>query len=128
MNAILSIKPQFVAEIAAGKKRFEFRKTVFKRPVEKVFVYASAPVSRIIGEFQPVDVISGKPDRVWQQTKKFSGISEKFYKEYFRGKTVAYAIVIQNFRLYDSPLPLPEGVKAPQSYCYYEHEFPSIKR
>ena len=120
MNAILSIKPQFVKEIVAGRKRFEFRKAVFKRPVEKVYVYASAPVSRIIGEFQPVDVISGTPTEVWKQTKKFSGISEKFYKEYFAGKQTAYAIVIQNFKLYDEALPLPKGVKAPQSFLYID--------
>lgn len=121
MNAILSIKPKYVEEIKAGRKRYEFRKAVFKQKVEKVYVYASAPVSRIIGEFQPVDVLAGSPDDIWKKTKEFSGISEKFYKEYFEGRTVAYAIVIQNFRLYDSPMPLPEGVKAPQSYCYIDH-------
>ena len=120
MKAILSIKPQFVEEIVAGKKKFEYRKSVFKQPVEKVYVYASAPVSRIIGEFQPVDILSGEPDIVWKQTKEFSGISEGFYKEYFRGKTTAYAIVIQNFKLYEESLPLPKGIKAPQSYLYIE--------
>ena len=120
MNAILSIKPQFVKEIVAGRKRFEFRKAVFKRPVEKVYVYASAPVSRIVGEFQPVDILAGEPDIVWKQTKKFSGITEKFYKDYFAGKQTAYAIVIQNFKLYDEALPLPKGVKAPQSFLYID--------
>lgn len=126
MNAILSIKPQFVKEIVAGRKRFEFRKAVFKQQVEKVYVYASAPVSRIVGEFQPVDILAGEPDIVWKQTKKFSGITEKFYKEYFAGKQTAYAIVIQNFVKYDKPIELPVGVHAPQSYCYYEHELPRI--
>ena len=36
MNAILSIKPEYVAEIKAGRKRFEFRKAIFKEPVGKV--------------------------------------------------------------------------------------------
>lgn len=121
MNAILSIKPQFVKEIVAGRKRFEFRKAVFKQKVEKVYVYASSPVSRIVGEFQPVDVISGTPTEVWAQTKDFSGITKKFFQEYYKGKDTAYAIVIQNFVKYDKPLPLPEGVKAPQSYLYIEN-------
>ncbi len=64
MNAILSIKPEFVEEIKAGKKRYEYRKCIFKQPVEKVYVYASAPVSKVIGEFQPVDVVTGAPAEV----------------------------------------------------------------
>ena len=65
MNAILSIKPEYVAEIKAGRKRFEFRKAIFKEPVGKVYIYASAPVSMVVGEFQPVDVVKGSPDDVW---------------------------------------------------------------
>lgn len=120
MNAILSIKPQFVEEIVAGKKKFEYRKSVFKQPVEKVYVYASAPISKVIGEFQPVDVVSGVPADVWKETKKFSGITKKFFDEYYKGRKTAYAIVIQNFVKYDCLVNLPKGMHAPQSYCYVE--------
>ena len=120
MKAILSIKPQFVEEIVAGRKKFEYRKSVFKQPVEKVYVYASAPISKVIGEFQPVDILSGEPTDIWKKTKRFSGITEKFYKEYFRGKVTAYAIVIQNFVKYDKAIDLPKGIHAPQSYCYVD--------
>lgn len=120
MNVILSIKPQFIEEIVAGNKRFEFRKSVFKQPVEKVYVYASAPISRIIGEFQPVDVVIGSPGEVWKETKKFSGITKKFYDEYYKGRKTAYAIVIQNFIKYEHQVNLPNGIHAPQSYCYVE--------
>ena len=120
MKAILSIKPQFVEEIVAGRKKFEYRKSVFKQPVEKVYIYSSAPVSKVVGEFQPVDILSGEPTDIWKKTKRFSGITEKFYKEYFRGKATAYAIVIQNFVRYDKAIDLPKGIHAPQSYCYCE--------
>ena len=120
MNAILSIKPQFVEEIVAGKKKFEYRKSVFKQPVEKVFVYASAPISKVIGEFQPVDVVVGTPGDVWKETNKFSGITKNFFDEYYKGRKTAYAIVIQNFVKYDCQVNLPKGMHAPQSYCYVE--------
>ena len=120
MKAILSIKPQFVEEIVAGKKRYEFRKAVFKQKVEKVYIYSSAPVSKVVGEFQPVDILSGEPTDIWKKTKRFSGITEKFYKEYFRGKATAYAIVIQNFVKYDKAIDLPKEIHAPQSYCYVD--------
>ena len=120
MNAILSIKPRFVEEIVAGNKRFEFRKSVFKQPVEKVYVYASAPISRIIGEFQPVDVITGVPGDVWKETNEFSGITKKFFDEYYRGRKTAFAIVIENFVKYEHQVNLPKGMRAPQNYCYVE--------
>lgn len=122
MNAILSIKPEYVAEIRAGRKRYEFRKAVFKQKVEKVYIYSSAPVSKVVGEFQPVDVISGTPAEVWAQTKDFSGITKKFFNEYYKGRATAYAIVIQNLKFYDEPVGLPKGVHAPQSYCYVEEQ------
>jgi predicted transcriptional regulator len=120
MNAILSIKPQFIEEIVAGKKKFEYRKSVFKQPVEKVYVYASAPISKVIGEFQPVDVVTGAPGDVWKETKQFSGITKNLFDEYYKGRKTAYAFVIQNFVKYDCPVNLPEGMHAPQSYCYVE--------
>ena len=120
MNAILSIKPQFVEEIVAGTKRFEYRKSIFKQRVEKVYVYASAPVSKVIGEFQPVDVVTGEPAAVWKKTRRFSGITKKFFDEYYAGRAVAHAIVIQNFKLYERAIALPKGIHAPQSYCYVE--------
>lgn len=100
----------------AGKKRFEFRKSVFKQPVGKVYIYASAPISGVVGEFEPVDVLQGRPDDIWKKTKEFSGITKKFYDAYFAGRYVAYAIVIQNLKFYDTPKKLP--FHAPQSFRY----------
>lgn len=120
MNAILSIKPQFVEEIIAGTKRFEFRKSIFKQPVEKVYVYASAPISRIIGEFLLVSVVTGMPRDVWKETQQYSGITKSFFDEYYKGRDTAYAIVIQDFVKYDQQVKLPLGIHAPQSYCYVE--------
>lgn len=118
MNIVLSIKPEYVAEIKAGRKRFEFRKTIFKEKVEKVYIYASSPVSKVVGEFQPVDVIHGDLEEVWEKTREFAGINKEFYVEYFSGKSVAHAIVIQNLKMYDQPKNLP--FHAPQSFRYIE--------
>ena len=116
MNAILSITPQFVEEIIAGNKLYEYRKSIFKQHVEKVYIYASAPVSRIVGEFQPADILSGKPDAIWEKTCDYAGISKRFYNDYFAGRTVAYAIAIQNLKIYETPKLLP--LHAPQSFRY----------
>ncbi len=120
MNAILSIKPQFVEKIKTGKKRYEYRKSVFKRPVQKVYIYASAPVSKIIGEFEPVDIIMGDPEDVWKKTKAFSGITKMFFDSYYKGRNMAFALEIKNLRIYERILSLPAGIVAPQSFRYVD--------
>jgi len=117
-NIILSIKPQYVEEIKAGRKLFEFRKAIFKRKVAKVYIYASAPVSMVVGEFQPVEVIQGTPEEVWQQTQDYAGIRKEWYDLYYQGKSTAYAIAIQNLKIYKTPKELP--FHAPQSFRYIE--------
>ena len=117
-NVILSIKPEYVAEIKAGRKRFEFRKAIFKEKVEKVYIYASSPISMVVGEFRPVDILSDTPDRIWERTRDYAGISEHFFYAYFRGRNVAYAIVIQNLKMYDTPKYIP--FPAPQSFRYID--------
>ena len=49
---LLSIKPEFAKKIFAGTKKFEFRKSIFKyQNINKIIVYASSPVKKVIGEF-----------------------------------------------------------------------------
>lgn len=62
MKVLLSIKPEFAFKIFEGKKKFEFRKVIFKNPnVKTVVVYASSPVQRVIGEFEIDDILSSDP-------------------------------------------------------------------
>ena len=103
MNAVLSIKPEYVREIIAGHKCYEYRRKVFSRSVEKVYIYASSPVCKVVGEFYPVRILAGTPAEIWQKTFESSGITKKLFEDYFEGRNVAYAISIQNLKLYDEP-------------------------
>ncbi len=121
MRVLLSIKPEFAFKIFEGKKKFEFRKVIFKNPnVKTVVVYASSPVQRVIGEFEIADILSFDPSEVWRQTKKHSGISEDFFYEYFADREIAHAIKIKNPKKYKQPLLLLDNfnVSPPQSYLY----------
>lgn len=124
MNAILSIKPQFVNEIIAGRKCYEFRKKGFKKDVTTVFVYASSPICRIVGEFQLGDILEGSPEHIWSLTSKRSGISKCFFDEYFMSHSIGYALEIKSFKQYETPInPYKsiKGFRAPQSFCYTEN-------
>lgn len=121
MRVLLSIKPEFAFKIFEGVKRFEFRKVIFKNPnVSTVVVYASSPVQQVIGEFEIDDILSSNPNEIWEQTKKYSGISEDFFYEYFADRKIAHAIKIKEIKKYKTPLSLKEdfNVLPPQSYLY----------
>lgn len=120
MKVLLAIKPEFTKKIFAGAKRYEYRKVIFTKKVDKIFVYASSPVSKVVGEFTIDSIVKGRPDKVWQETKDYAGITESYFKDYFKGKDIAYAIKIKDYCKYSKPLTLKEiGVEyAPQSFVY----------
>lgn len=122
MKILLSIKPNFVAEILSGRKCFEFRKTLYKRrDLRKIVVYSSSPVCRVVGEIEVEDIYCDSPNRIWNITKAAAGISKIYFDKYFEGKDTAYAIKIKSFKPYPEPVRLDEkfpGVTPPQSFCY----------
>jgi len=121
MRVLLSIKPQFVDKIFAGTKKYEFRKSLFKKSgVKHVVIYASAPIKRVVGEFEIDDILSDDVDVVWNRTQKYAGITKSFYKLYFHERKTANAIKIGKIKKFDKTKPLSDyNIKqAPQSFCY----------
>jgi predicted transcriptional regulator len=121
MKVILSIKPQFAEKIFNGTKKFEFRRTLFKnKAVKSVIVYASAPISRVIGEFEIDEIIHNDLEYLWNDTEEYAGISKEYYFEYFDGKEMGYAIKIKHTKRYSSTFSIEEkyGIKPPQSFAY----------
>lgn len=120
MNVLLSIKPKFALEIFNGNKRFEYRRTIFKESVDRIIVYASSPISMVIGEFTIDDIYFENLADLWCRTHQHSGISESLFYSYFSEKEKGYAIGINEAIKYKTPKPLNElySIKAPQSFAY----------
>lgn len=121
MKVLLSIKPEFAYKIFDGTKRYEFRRSLFKnKDVKKIIVYASSPVSRVIGEFDIDLVIKKDIDQLWADTKEYSGITKDFYESYFQGKEEGFAIKVKSYTKYENDYCIKEkyGKKAPQSFIY----------
>ncbi|MDC0826617.1 MULTISPECIES: ASCH domain-containing protein [Lactococcus] len=123
MKALLSIKPEFVEEIIEGRKKFEYRKKVFKRTdVSSIIVYATKPYGKVVGEFEVGTILEERLDKLWTDTKLVSGITEEFFYDYFKDRDSGYAIQIKEFKEYKKHLDLSEFDKnikvAPQSFCY----------
>ena len=118
---LLSIKPEFAEKIFAGTKKFEFRKIIFKhRNINKVIVYASSPIKKVIGEFIIDDIIIEDIDTLWNTTYEYSGITKEVYQKYFKNREKAYAIKIGKTIRYEKSRNLNEyNIKtAPQSFVY----------
>lgn len=121
MKVILSIKPEFAEKIFNGSKKYEFRRSIFKDPsIKNVIVYASAPISKIIGEFEIDKILRSELNILWSKTKEYSGISEDYYLKYFEGKKVGYALKIKKTHKYEDYLSIKDdfGLFPPQSFAY----------
>lgn len=121
MKAILSIKPDFVEKILSGEKKFEYRKKIFKQPVDTVVIYSSSPVQKFVGEFTVSNIVHSDILDVWKETKSESGISYNYYRKYFSKHKEAYALEISDLKIYETPInptDIISDFKPPQSYCY----------
>lgn len=121
LKVLLSIKPEYVAEIATGSKKVEYRKSIFKRrDISTVVVYATKPCGKVVGEFEIEKIIQDHPDQLWQETKALSAEGKEAFDAYFRGRDKGYGILIKQYISYREPRELKDyGIKsAPQSFCY----------
>src|ERR1035438_10433783 len=117
-HALLSINPRYAEAIFRRQKRYEFRRTIFRRDVRVVVVYTTSPVSMVVGEFDVQRVISDDVASLWKRTQSEAGIDCDRFFEYFAGCDIGHAIAIGEVRRYPKPLNLLQtfGLRAPQSF------------
>ena len=124
MNALLSIKPKYVEAIVGGSKRYEFRKSIFTaKIIEKVYIYSTAPVKRIVGAFGLRRIIEDHPKQLWNQLHKFSGLNDAEFFSYFSGAERGFAIEIDSVEEFENPIDPRDLVPSfvpPQSFCYVD--------
>ena len=129
-TVLMSIKPRYVKEILNGTKHFEFRRVVFDHDnVDRVIIYASSPMKRVVAEFNVDRIISDLPSKVWEECQNFAGIDEKSFMEYFSNKSKAFSIVIKDLTIYREPINPYESIndfRPPQSYMYLDKRLESV--
>lgn len=119
---LLSINPQHVKNIMNGTKRYEFRKIVCKRHVDKILIYSTNPIMKVVGEAEVEDILIDDPEIIWKKTEENSGIDKDFFNQYYNNREQAVAYKLKNIVEYKQPKELKEyGISnAPQSFCYVE--------
>ena len=118
-NIILSIHPCHIEKIFSGEKAYEYRKKI-PSDINNIVVYATSPIRKIVAVIEVDQIISDKPNIIWEKTKKQSGITKKFFLSYFRNHKLAYAIKLKKIHKLKCPIGLKElNIKQPpQSYMY----------
>jgi predicted transcriptional regulator len=117
----MSIRPKWATAILSGAKTVELRRRRIAADTAYVLVYATAPVSQIVGWFSVGDVIVESPSMVWRRWGRRTGLDRSAYNDYFRDASEAVAILIDEAAAYPQPLALTTCagvVRAPQSYQY----------
>lgn len=126
-HILLSIQPKIVDEIISGEKKFEFRRkfTDLTNPEisNKIIIYCSSPVMKIIGSFVVKNFYHSDFDTLMKQVKA-DDKWEKRISKYLIDKTSCFAMEISELKLFDHALSLEylrksyPGFVPGQSYRY----------
>lgn len=124
---LISIRPNYVKKIFSGEKKIEFRRRWPTQPVETLFIYATAPIQRIVGLAKVVRVTQGTPTQLWNLAKEIgSGISRRKLFAYLNGSRKGVAIELGKFKPVpggiDPRLCFGPGFRPPQSYRYLKED------
>jgi predicted transcriptional regulator/adenylate kinase len=118
---LISIHPEHVASILSGMKVFEYRKVMPTQDVSHLVLYSTAPIKKVVAVADVVGRLVGSPSRIWADTAYGSGITRKFYQDYFSGYENAGAFELGNVYELSTPFELSKLTSckvAPQSFCY----------
>lgn len=132
-DILLSIRPKIVDEIINGTKKFEFRKKFPDITDEaisnKVFIYCSKPIMKIIGSF----IVKSYNHTDFDTLMMLVNASDTYKKRisnYFIDKESCHAMEISNLTIYEFPLSLDYLRKEFPGFCpgqSYRYLTPEIK-
>lgn len=124
---LISVHPFFAAEIAAGRKRVEFRRRWANKPTDVLVVYATAPIKAIVAVVEVAEVRHASHTQLWELCKSFGGaITRARLREYLHGVDRGVALLLGRLfvpKIQISPLDaFGKNFVSPQSYRYLRSE------
>jgi len=116
VTIILSIKPYWINKIISGEKTFELRKKI---PINtsKIIIYATAPISKIIGIIYPGKIIHTDIFSLYEITKCKTGATDDEFLDYFCNKEKGYAVEIKKIKLFKNQYRIKNP---PQNFRYFK--------
>lgn len=119
---LLSIKPKFANLIVDGSKLVELRRTIPAQAVGIIAIYSSSPMQEIVALADVKEIKEASPSKLWLIAKdNGGGLTRAELMAYFDSKKTGFAIMLQNVRVYDTPVKpakIFKSFSAPQSFRY----------
>jgi len=118
---LLPIRPRYASFIMDGRKKVEFRKTVFSSHPEFVVVYASSPVQRVLGYFRVSAVEVASVDSLWEDYAHVGCIGRDDFAAYYGDRDTGVVLRIGEVVALSEPMALADlglNPRPPQSYSY----------
>lgn len=117
----MAIHPRYADAIMDGEKRVEFRKRRLAEDIRTVLVYATAPVSRVIGSFTIDGIVEASPKAIWEEYGEVGVIEQGDFFDYYANTPSAVAIVVAEASRFEDPIALEDmdpRPAVPQSFAY----------
>ena len=121
---LMPINPEYVDEILAGRKKYEYRKIKAKRTnIDKMIIYSTSPVMKVVAEVEIKGILQENPEQLLELTKNYSGVTKEFYNQYYKNKNIAIAYELGKIVKYEKPKDLIDiGINyIPQSFVYMDN-------
>ena len=129
---LMSLRPQYADSILRGGKRVEIRRSFSSKWLgSRIALYASAPISSLVGEAVIQQLVEDAPDKIWNSFSTSLGCTKAEFDAYAEGAERVFALVLSNVRAYETPLGLNaareltgEKLLPPQNYSRLSVESP----
>lgn len=124
-SILISINPVWIEKILSNKKKIELRRRPPKLTHPTLAVlYATAPISSIVGTCIFSEIISDSIENFWKNSGAFTGCTKGEFLKYFSGCKRATGLVIQKPVKKNKTVPLQEmrrrGITPPVSWRWLE--------
>lgn len=121
-SILIPIHPKYVDGIIDGTKTFELRRKLPRRKVDKLVIYSTSPIMKVLCEVEVRDIHTDNIYDLWDKVKDSSLVTYDEYLSYFDSNGVANAYEIGDVKLYKKPKDLKDlGINyTPQSFTYLD--------
>ncbi len=121
---ILSVKPKYARAILDHQKTVEIRRRFSEKWAgSRITIYASNPVSGLLGTVTVKSIVKAHPSIIWAQFKERMGCTVTEYESYVSNADQVFALVLEDAKEFHRAIPIETlaGLSAsvlhpPQSY------------
>lgn len=117
---MISLNKSLIETIVNNEKEIIFLKRLPIKEVERVLIYSTKPIGKVIGEFDLKSMQRLSKTKAWNTYGSKSILKKQEFNKYFESSKDAKLLEISGFILYKKPKPLEryKMIKGPSGFTY----------